>query len=182
MGKNATFNQKPVGRGLLVALVFSLVTVLTACQPEELTFTTLATSFERLDTSFNYREEKPALFVIAGKEEIATYEDGILVNQPELVDLLARLDYEQEFAVLIAGEYGGSTGILIDVEQIRKENNQVDLHIKYPDTPAGTRVLDLLIAPYHLIAVAKKGKWSDTIIFNLIHDETVVAHTTHFIP
>lgn len=158
-----------------VMLLFAIV----ACKSQigELSFETIAQS-----DIINYREEKPALFVITNDDEIDTLVPNVLAEDPALVDQLRQLDYDRFFAILVLQGLKSTGGFSVTVQRISRQNNQVTVQVQFIEPGPGTRITAAFTSPYHLIAVSKQGEWRRQIRFVLVADSEEVAETSHFIP
>jgi hypothetical protein len=163
--------------GLLRLLL--LLPLITACQPKEqdLAFETIAQS-----DIINYREEKPALLVIAKADEINPLVQNVLAEDPALTTQLRQLDYDRVFAILVFQGRKGSTGYIVTVRQITRQGNQVTVKAEFVEPSLGTFIKPAFTSPYHLVAVSKQGKWGQQIRFVLMTDTQIVAESSHFIP
>lgn len=167
--------------GIVVNLLAGtmLLFTVTACKPqiEELSFETIAQR-----DIINYREENPALFVIANNDEIDALVQNVLAEDPALVDQLRQLDYTRNFAVLVLLGQKRSTGYAITIKQIVRKGDQVNIYAEVGSPELGTRIKPAFTSPYHLVAVSKQGKWGQQIKFVLEVDNEPVAESVHFIP
>jgi len=156
-----------------------LLFIAVACKPqmEELSFETIAQK-----DIINYREESPALLVIANNDEIDALVPNVLAEDPLLVDQLRRLDYDHFFAILVLQGQKGSTGYAVTVKQIVRQGNQVNIYAEVSGPEIGTRRKPAFTSPYHLIAVSKQRRWEQQIKFVLVVNDKSVAEATHFIP
>ncbi len=164
-------------RGLL-GLLF-LLSLITACQPKEqdLAFETLAQS-----DILNYREEKPALLVIAKAEEIDGFVQGVLAEDPALTTQLRQLDYDYSFAILVLQGQKHTSGYAVTVQRISRKSDRVAINAEFTEPVPGTRIKPAFTSPYHLVTVSKERKWGQQIQFMLMSGATVITETMHFIP
>jgi hypothetical protein len=163
----------------ITILLGLLLLVTTACQSrgQNLPFETIAQR-----DIINYREESPALFVIANDDEVDTLVPNVLAEDPALVDQLHQLDYERFFAILVLHGYVGSTGVSVTVQQITRQDNEVAVQARFVQPAPGTRTMPAFTSPYHLVAVSKQGEWGQQTRFVLVADSEEVVETSHFIP
>jgi hypothetical protein len=166
---------------LVTAMALTLpLFYLNGCRPPEqpLPFETVAQR-----DIINYREEKPALFVIAKAEEIDDFTQNVLAEDPALANQLRALDYNRFFAVLALHGYIGSSGYNITVHKVVQQDSRVIVQAEFVEPAQGMAILDTFTSPYHLISVSKKGSASGKQIqFVLVKGDQPVAETTHFIP
>jgi hypothetical protein len=167
-------------------MVALCTTTLAGCRLAErqqiLPHETLAISDARVDLSLEYREPAPALLVFAEPGEIVPDEDSLLHPDSQLAAQLREVDYVEKFAVLVLREYGLSTGFIIDIERVTRNDNEVTIYAGFGVPQPGMRIPEILIAPYHLLAVSKIGSWGETIHFRLVVEGETLAETSHFIP
>lgn len=166
--------------GLLV-LVFTIA----ACKSQEggLPFKTIAKSEGFGDFGLTtYREEEPALLIIANDDEVDTLVPNVLAEDPALVDQLRQLDYDRFFAILVLQGLKSTGGFSVTVQRISRQDNQITVWVQFVEPTPGTRRIAAFTSPYHLVAVSKQGEWGQQIRFVLIADSEEVAETSHFIP
>lgn len=163
----------------IAILLGLLLFAITACQPRdrELSFKSIAQR-----DIINYREESPALFVIANDDEVDTLVPNVLAEDPALVDQLRQLDYDRFFAILVLQGLKSTGGFSVTVQRISRQDNQITVWVQFVEPTPGTRRIAAFTSPYHLVAVSKQGEWGQQIRFVLIADSEEVAETSHFIP
>ncbi len=163
----------------IAMLLGLLLLATTACQSQEreLAFESIAQR-----DIINYREESPALFVIANKDEIDTLISTVLAEDPTLVDQLRQLDYDRFFAILVLQGQKGSTGYTVTIKQVVQQGNRVTIKAGFVEPSPGAFIKPAFTSPYHLVQVSKEGQWGQEVTFVLVVNDESVAETTHFIP
>lgn len=172
-----------IARNLLGLLV--MIFIITTCnsQEGELSFETIAKSKGFGDFGLTiYREEEPALLIIANDYEVDTLVPNVLAEDPALVDQLRQLDYNRFFAILVLQGLKRQGGYSITVQRVVRQGDQVNVHAEFTEPEPGTRRIQAFTSPYHLIAVSKQGEWGQQFRFVLIADSEGIAETSHFIP
>lgn len=162
---------------LLGGAILLFAVVACASQIEELSFETIAQR-----DIINYREENPALFVIANNDEVDALVTNVLAEDPALVDQLRQLDYDRFFAILVLQGQKGSTGYGVTVKQIIRQGNQVTIKAEFVEPSPGAFIKPAFTSPYHLVAVSKERRWGQEVKFVLVVNDESVAETTHAIP
>lgn len=163
----------------ITILLGLLLLATTACQSQaqELPFESIAQR-----DIISYREESPALFVIANGDEVDALVSTVLAEDPALVDQLRQLDYDRFFAILVLQGQKGGTGYAVTVRRIVREEDQVTIEVELVEPSPGAFIKPAFTSPYHLVAVSKRGEWGQQIRFVLVADSEEVAETSHFIP
>lgn len=172
-----------IARNLLGLLV--MIFIITTCksQERELSFETIAKSKGFGDFGLTiYREEEPALLIIANDHEVDTLVPNVLAEDTALVDQLRQLDYDRFFAILVLQGLKSTGGFSVTVQRTSRQDNQITVWVQFVEPAPGTRRIAAFTSPYHLIAVSKQGKWGQQFRFVLIADSEEVAETSHFIP
>ncbi|MCR4408524.1 MAG: hypothetical protein NUW24_16655 [Anaerolineae bacterium] len=158
---------------VLYYLLFLAVVLLGACTPqkEELPFETI----EQADYSPKYETRESGLIIVASTDE-ASQLDGWI--SPEALEQLREVDYERFFAavVFLSWQPTGHEGIR--VERIVRQGNAVSIYALVGRPTGETRVS----SPYHLVKIQKVGRWSTTINFALVIEETTVVSQSRYIP
>ena len=156
-----------------------LLFIAVACKPqmEELSFETIAQK-----DIINYREESPALFVIANNDEIDALVPNVLAEDPLLVDQLRQLDYDHFFAILVLQGQKGSTGYAVTVKQIVRQGSQVMIKAEFVEPSPGAFIKPAFTSPYHLVVVSQARQWGQEVKFVLVVNDESVAEVSHFIP
>lgn len=168
-----------------ITILLGLLFVIAACKSQvgELPVETVAKSNGPDNLGLTtYREEEPALLVIAGNEDIETLTQNMLAKDPVLADQLRQLDYDRFFAILVLQGLKHQGGYSVTVQQIVRQGDRVNVYAEFTSPEPGTRRIQAFTSPYHLIAVSKRGKWGQQIHFVLVADSEEVAETSHFIP
>ena len=166
--------------GLLVMLF-----IITTCksQEETLPFETIAKSNGPDSLGLTtYREEKPALLIIANDDEVDALVPNVLAEYPALADELGQLDYDRFFAILVLQGLKSSGGFSVTVQRISRQDNHITVWVQFVEPALGTRRIAAFTSPYHLVAVSKRGEWGQQTHFVLVTDSEEVAETSHFIP
>lgn len=170
---------------ILVFLILGwCLIILTSCQREDeiVPFNTLVTSADRSDISLQYRENRPTLFIISSRGEGAEYEGELLAPHSEPAAQVRQLDYSENIAVLLVGEYGLTTGHRINIERITRQGDKITINTEIVGPEPETVYVDALVAPYHLISIPKTESWGEMILFEFVISGEVAATATHFIP
>ena len=164
---------------ILMASIFSIAVLVAIASgvfrvEDRLSFETIAQN----DFS-DYEQEMPALFIIAGDEDV-----DILANMlhPRLIRQLRQLDYNQVFAILALQGRKGQGGFKTTVQGIGRLNDQVNVRTEFITPVLGSLNSQIFTSPYHLVVVRKEGRWGQPIQFALIVNGEVLMSTTHFIP
>jgi hypothetical protein len=169
-------------RFLYLSLAIGLL--LASCSPggQDLGFETIAKSDGGDNLGTAYREEKPALLVIARPEEIGDPAQTVLAEDYRMGGWLRTLDYGRVFAILVLHGYVGSSGYSVTVKEVARQGDQVSVWADFakPAPDEGRR--PAYTSPYHLIAVSREGSWGKDIHFVLMVDGRPVAETVHFVP
>ncbi len=163
----------------IMILLGLLLLAITACKSQErgLPFESIAQR-----DIINYREESPALLVIANDDEVDALVPNVLAEDPALADELRHLDYDRFFAVLVLQGLKHQGGYSVAVQQIIRRDDRVNVYVEFASPEPGTRRIQAFTSPYHLVVVSKEGKWGQQIKFILVADSEPVAEATHFIP
>lgn len=170
--------------GILLGLLV-MVFVITTCssQEGELPLETIAKSEGFGDFGLtSYRQEEPALLIIASYDEVDTLVPTVLAEDPDLADQLRQLDYDGFFAILVLQGLKPQGGYSVTVQRVVQQDGQVNVYAEFTSPEPGTRRTQAFTSPYHLIAVSKRGEWGRHIRFVLVVDSEEVAETSHFIP
>jgi len=169
---------------LLVLLM--MMFIITACKSQggELLFETVAKSNGPDNLGLTtYREEEPALLIIANGDEVDALVPNVLAEAPTLADQLRQLDYDRFLAVLVLQGLKAQGGYSVTVQRIVQQDDQINVYVEFNSPEPGTRRIQAFTSPYHLVAVSKRGgEWGQQLHFMLITDSEEVAETSHFIP
>jgi len=179
MGKSIS---SKMDRWLCSLLVLFLI--ITACQQQErvLSFETIAKSDASDIGLIAYKEERPALLVIAKTEEIDDLIQNMLAGHSALADQLRQLDYDRLFAILVLQGLKGQGGHSVTVQEVSRQGSQVIVRADFVSPALGTRRIQAFTSPYHLVAVSKEGDWEQQVRFVLAVNDESAAETSHFIP
>lgn len=154
-------------------LLFLVAMLLGTCTPqkEELSLETI----EQADYSPKYEDKDPGLVIIASADE-ANQLDGWVSS--EALEQLREMDYKRFFAVVVflGWQPTGHEGIRI--ERVVRQGNAVSIYALV-GRPTGETEES---SPYHIVKIQKVGRWSTTIDFTLVIEETTVASQSHYIP
>jgi hypothetical protein len=166
-----------IAANLLEVAILLFIAVACKSQMEELSFETIAQG-----DVINYREESPALFVIANNNEIDALVPNVLAEDPLLVDQLRQLDYDHFFAILVLQGQKGSTGYAVNVQQIFRQGSRVMIKAEFVKPSPGAFIKPAFTSPYHLVAISKERQWGQEVKFVLVVNDESVAEASHFIP
>jgi hypothetical protein len=163
----------------LLCLSLAIGLLLAACLPggQDLAFESIAQR-----DIINYRQEQPALLVIARAGEVDDLTRNVLAEDPPLAISLQALDYDRVFAILVLHGYVGSSGYSVTVKEVAQQGDQVSVWADFARPAPGTLTMPAFTSPYHLVAVSKEGSWGKDIHFVLMVDGRPVAETVHFVP
>ncbi|HLF27779.1 MAG TPA: hypothetical protein VJG32_15705 [Anaerolineae bacterium] len=168
--------------GLLLLLLSAGALAGCTPQPVELPFESISQG-SGLSSVRRYEGEEPDLFIISTAEEIDDPGLGAQFD-PELAERLRALDYEKRFVILLFRERLGDTSPLfsIDILNVTRTGDQVVVktHFGRPGPNEGMR--PIFSSSYHIIAVAKEGKWAREMRFVLEVDGQAVKERTRFVP
>lgn len=165
----------------IVYITFILVIVGTSgCREEkkiEMPFQTIAAEVGGLE----YTKEEPALVIITRPDQIESSELEVIFP-PDLLEKMSQLDYEQYFVVLVLQGLQPNSGYGVTVKQINFEDGQMIIEVDFRTPTPGTRVLNAVTSPYHLIAVPKKKVQGQSIRFSLVVNDEPLIEGTREIP
>lgn len=130
----------------------------------------------------DYTGETPALFIIAGKEDVNALVDTILAEDSRVIEQLHQLDYDHVFAIMVLQGRKGQGGFKVTVQQIRREDSQVNVQAELATPSPGSLNPQVFTSPYHLVVIRKEENWGQSIQFVLIVDGEMLMRTTRLIP
>lgn len=170
--------------GILLGLLV-MMNIMTTCKSQEgeLPFETIAKSNGPDNLGLTtYREEDPALLIIANDDEVDALVPTVLAEDPVLADQLRQLDYDRFFAILVLQGLKHQGGYSITVQRVVRQDDQINVHADFISPEPGTFRYQAFTSPYHLVQVSKEGQWGQEVTFVLVANGESVAETTHFVP
>ncbi len=122
---------------------------------------------------------EPGLIIVSQAEERDRLVN--LINSGSMWQL-RRLDYGQYFALAAFQGRKGSIGYEIQIDQISREGNTVNVYARLNEPEPNTNVGATVTSPYHVVKVQKTGEWDQEITFNLFSGNTLVASLVQAMP
>ncbi len=145
----------------------------------ELTFETLGREYSGALLSIR----GPALVVVANQAENRVLDDFFYTDALErLQEYPQQVDYSEYFVLAAFRGYEGCGGPIIEIKQIIRQSNVVQMYAYLPDYPRNLACPAEASSAYHLVKVRKEGQWNDEFTFVLYDNEKPVAEVKHFIP
>jgi hypothetical protein len=151
--------------------------------PEECSSEETALSFETIKQEENgwissaYEELEPELTIITQPEEIAALGE-VRYDDP----WLQTMDYDSYFALVVFQGWQGSGGYSVQIRCISRQDNVVNVYVRFREPRQGEFVNLSVTSPYHLVQVRKVSDWDQEITFNLISDGNKILSRSFFIP
>jgi len=170
-----------VSKLFMVGVLASVVVTLNGCKSrfgEKLSFETVERQ-ESPGTGKPYPEEDIHFVVFSSATEVGELDEWVSEAAKQS---LIQLDYSEYFALVVFRGNKPTTGYHVEVTSVRRLENTVTVEITLQDPLPGISVGDTVTSPYHIIKIEKGGDWNEEIIFNMLHDNTRVLSSTHFIP
>lgn len=166
-------------RFMMFGLCLVILLALVSCRRKssEITFDTISQ-----DIYINYWKDTPAIIVIAQSKDVDEAAKGVLLERPELLKDLYKLNYDDAFAILVLRGQENITGYSITVQQVIQQGDQMRVLAETKDPVQNTRIQPTLTSPYHLIKLSRSKTLSGEIAFSLEIGGSIVAKTTHTLP
>jgi len=124
---------------------------MTACGPRETEL-----SFETIEQSdySDYSTLESHIVLVASQDDIDQMAG--LIDQVAL-DQLAKLDFQQYFAIAVFRGLQASSGYDVIIERLVRRNDAITVYAKFWEPSPYWEVLDTETSPYHLVKVHKDG-------------------------
>lgn len=174
------YRPKIYSRYMLLLYVIIVMAGLGACRPKEIDLPFEA--IEQRDASGTgqvYKDEKPGLIVITALEEVANL-DALITSEAQA--RLAGLSYDEYFVIAVFQGRKPTTGYGMRIERITRQGSAVTIYAHFSAPEPDEEKAPEETSPYCLVQVQKYGKWRQSITFNLIVDNAVVASLSQVIP
>lgn len=145
----------------------------------ELTFETLDKDYSGALLSIRH----PALVVVANEAENQIWDDFFYPDALErLHERPQDVDYTSYFVLATFRGYAGCGGPRIEIKQIIRQDDVVQIYAYLPDYPRDLACPPEASSAYHLVKVRKEGEWDSEFTLVLYDNDRPVAETKHFIP
>ncbi len=146
--------------------------------PSDLGFETIELEKSE-DVNHQYKAQEPAIIVLTKPEDLKDIH-GLVSAKAETA--LQKLDFTQEFAIAVFQGRKPTDHYSIQVEQIVKSKDQIDVQARIELPTPTTKKNDIFTSPYHLVKIKKGGLSNQTIVFNLMLGTAVLGSTKSQIP
>ncbi len=126
---------------------------------------------------------QPTLVIVSNQDENQVWKDffypdavGRLRERPENVK------YDDYFTLTAFRGYEGCGGPRIEIKQIIRQDDVVQVYAYLPDYPRDLACPPEASSAYHMVKVRKDGEWDGEFKFILYDNNQPVAEAKHFIP
>jgi PrcB C-terminal len=128
-----------------------------------------------------FESSEPGMMVFTNPEDAG----NLQLNTPDDIEpklKLEELDYSKYFALMVLEGEKPTTGYSVKIASMMRSGKVVTVYADFLEFPENMERADVVTYPYHLVAIEKTGEWAETITFNLVVDQVLVASISHFIP
>ncbi len=140
-------------------------------------------SFETMVQDYHsaYRDEQTRLVVVSEPHQGQEFEATIYPG-PQGPPLFERVDFTGYFVIIALHGYRPMCCPHVEIRQIVRKGNQVDMYGYFTDTAPGAPRPATAVSPLHVVKVRKDGEWGMEFTFTLYDNDRQVTETKHYIP